>query len=704
MVGIAAMSDDANHTDHEPWLRYRDTGLFVVPSIHYRQVFAQLVFEACQRIPFDVIAIELPPSSREGVLRAVAELPTPSVIISPVASCNWLAEVPISADEDAPIEKRNVRRGVFLPVTTTDSLIAAARAPLLLKDHHPNWHPEIVFIDDEYEEDERARERLPMRDDYEVHVSGLQAFFDRIGEQWEATRDEQVDHYRERVMTGHLRRYLDQGKRILFVCGAAHWNRIHDLLDSGEETVETGYTPEYTQFDGEVHGYLEPSLSWLFGWLDDIPFVDWQQEQGFQNLATRYDKRLAVDRLLAQACASMPQSSRPSLRKLKKLSEYLNSRLVAEGRWVPRLDGHLIDAAEACVHAKFAEALKQQSLHYPVEPPGDNQWSGVRALGDNTYLAYVKDDIFVLQFPRGTSPGTDSRCLPQAPQLTNQEESDFETEYYKGRRDWPYDQLLLYQMDSAAREKANQSIKQRFSRKFTGSFEAGMDWRRTIRARSRGDKSALFVTHEKTIRRICYKPDDLPVTPVVWVFERGVPTEYVSFKIGWISEGDPGVTAIGFVSKREFLADNRIWGEKMSVFIDLGLSKAYLGNNKPDIFDGEAEKNADTGYLSSLPENKICTMDSFYKTKGFQGTELAIATAIRYCKNRVIIVANRGLSLSPKLLNFADDHEVEFSRVYLEDFEPEKVERFRWIYWVPCPGDDGYAQPYEWCDRFVPPI
>ena len=72
-------------TVHEPWVRYRETGLYAVPSIHYRQVFAQLVFEACSRKRFDTIAVELPPSLQaQGIVDAALDLaPAPGMIIQP---------------------------------------------------------------------------------------------------------------------------------------------------------------------------------------------------------------------------------------------------------------------------------------------------------------------------------------------------------------------------------------------------------------------------------------------------------------------------------------------------------------------------------------------------------------------------------------------------------------------------------------------
>ena len=74
-----------NSPAHDPWLRYRDTGLYVVPSIHYRQVFAQLVYEACRRKRFDVIAVELPSSYQHmGVIDAFLRMaPAPGLVINP---------------------------------------------------------------------------------------------------------------------------------------------------------------------------------------------------------------------------------------------------------------------------------------------------------------------------------------------------------------------------------------------------------------------------------------------------------------------------------------------------------------------------------------------------------------------------------------------------------------------------------------------
>jgi hypothetical protein len=365
---------------HEPWVRYRETGLYAVPSIHYRQVFAQLVFEACWRKRFDVIAVELPPSLQElGIVdHALSLAPLPGVIIYPGTDKPRMMEVPEDGD---PTRKKMVMRpvkpGFMFPLTACDSIVMALRCPQLLAQRWPGWNPEVVLVDDEFREGERQHRKFDFQDDYEVMVDGLAAFQGRMSGAFHASRTLPMDDVRERTMASRLRRLIDEGKEVLFVCGAAHWQSICGYLDAGVH-----YEPTETpgrQSRRLVLAPLEPAVAWLWGWLDDIPRVGWEMEKACRRGSLEgFDKRAAVEMLVRETFVDALDEEVPtSIRRLEKMERFAETLASAAGRWVPELDDHLVVAAEACVEDRFAELLKEKALEFPVALPAGMEMARV---------------------------------------------------------------------------------------------------------------------------------------------------------------------------------------------------------------------------------------------------------------------------------------------------------------------------------------
>ena len=52
-----------------------------LPILHYRMEFAELVRSAFEKVRPDCIAVELPPTLEESILRAVRRLPEISVVM-----------------------------------------------------------------------------------------------------------------------------------------------------------------------------------------------------------------------------------------------------------------------------------------------------------------------------------------------------------------------------------------------------------------------------------------------------------------------------------------------------------------------------------------------------------------------------------------------------------------------------------------------
>ena len=693
----------------QPWVRYRDTGLYCVPSIHHRLVFAQLVVEACRRIPFDVIAVELPSSYRKTVRQALRLLPHPSLIINPIEGTELELNVPLTENPyDVATAPRVVKWGAVLPVSVCDSIVTALRCPDLLREVHPDWRPRILFIDKDFGSRQGSDIRINVRDDYEVIQLGLPKFLERLSESLEAAKDPVVDDRREQFMADQLRKPIDAGKKVLLVCGAGHWRGICRHLDEGP-----AHAPEATPSPDLADAFvapIEPNMAWMGGWLDDIPRVSWEFESACR-LHQSFDKLAALkgvsEALISRASAEKIYVSPRRLGKAKALADRLAA---AEGCWIPKLGPHLINSAQTCVGEEFARITGELALEFPSKLSPRRKNAGIRVIDPNHWLVYHKNEITLVDLPGGQperSEGIWVRKSHENPALTEDEERDFASRV-STTRDWPGDVQLAYEMDDAVRDMVSTNEKRQVSQRSLGGTGSGIDLRRTIRAKAQGD-SSVYVRKSHGVRRVQKQESGHHlVTPVVWVFDSGVMDYSHAGTCAWINRNRLVHTSVTLVTKKEFLFEDEIYRQRMAALTDIGRSRSFLPRNcRPGVDDGRAEKKVDTRYLRAIPKDKVCydSKEALVDLDGsdsFSAGDYAVACGIRYAADRIILVAEPSLQISPTVSQYARDQGVGIDRIPIQRFSRQRIDRFRWIYWVPCPGWDSYRLPYDWCHRFIP--
>ena len=118
-----------------------------VPSIHQRMVFADEVRRAVDRIRPDCIAVELPPSLSEWVVRGVLRLPQISTVCYP------------SPDSEGEM--------IFVPIDPCDSIVEGIRWAL-------DREVGLEFLDTRPAPNHDAPADLP--DDLTVEKTGLEAY------------------------------------------------------------------------------------------------------------------------------------------------------------------------------------------------------------------------------------------------------------------------------------------------------------------------------------------------------------------------------------------------------------------------------------------------------------------------------------------------------------------------------------------------
>lgn len=333
--------------------------LLVVPSIHCRVMFGVLVQQACAEYRPDVIAVELTPFTGAKVREV------------------WKHFNEICAGEDKSIYppllvlvqlfkqySQDTSYAVPVPLTPGDSLMEAVR--LALENDIP-----IEFIDHQpWQKPDHGR--MPLIEDGLVLEEGIDAYYNKkIKCKAEETRNPTIDEPREKHMALKLDRLLEAGKRVLFVCGAAHWGKIHKLL---EDPRRLGGGEEFLDD-------FEPFKTVLL-WLDQIQFSPYladlpavvreyeslrrdQKVQHFnhakawQNISKRILNRLEEIK-----------DDPPGVRDVMQFFEFLKRLCLHRGYLFPSVQD-IIDASRSCSSEEFSRIVYEEVFRYPSNPPDE---------------------------------------------------------------------------------------------------------------------------------------------------------------------------------------------------------------------------------------------------------------------------------------------------------------------------------------------
>ncbi len=165
-------------------------GVHVLPVLHERLEFADLVRRTFTRLEPDAVALEIPSSLGRIWLRAVDRLPSISVLLY----------------------ENSAGQTIYLPVHPADPMVEAARLA-----REAGLEPHCVDLDS----DGYADYRDPVPDPYTLHRLGLRRVYDLFRTTPRA-RDP-LDDRREACMAHHGRRLRQEGARcVLLLCGMHH--------------------------------------------------------------------------------------------------------------------------------------------------------------------------------------------------------------------------------------------------------------------------------------------------------------------------------------------------------------------------------------------------------------------------------------------------------------------------------------------------
>ncbi len=309
--------------------------LRLVPILHNRLEFAIEVFRQFSEFNPEAVALELPVTLREQISEAVKRLPYLSVIVYPEKS----------------------GRQVYLPIETVDGIMEGLR--LGMENNRP-----LYFIDRDTEG--YARHFEPMPDPYAITRVGYQAYCLAYFKERGRETPEIDDLLRERTMAYHLKKMNLEFKRVLVVCGLAHWAGILRELDRGPE-LPFGRQKRA----GVVVGFLKESSSREI--LSEMPYLQQRYEEErdlclVEGKTFRLDRLEVQEELLQQAREQHFKNSREKLEafQIALITKFAGNLALIQGGLAPDFY-QLMLAARGGVNDNFAYEVWDIGSRYPFQ-------------------------------------------------------------------------------------------------------------------------------------------------------------------------------------------------------------------------------------------------------------------------------------------------------------------------------------------------
>ncbi len=325
-----------------------------VPCVHRRVTFAEAVRRAALEWRPDLIAVELPATLGEWIVRGVMRLPQVSAVCF--------------EDEGRQGEL------AYVPIDPCDAMIEAAR----LGCEHGLA---VEMIDLDLPGLQEPFRELP--DDLMIDEVGLEAYV-RLVAPYVSTRD---DDYLSLAREHHMARRLQvlggEHERVLCVLGMGHYLRVRGLLERGhvplpEELLKPSGVPIIDRRPGAMLAHVAPSS--LGDLLGEIPYVTYLFEQDRERLEleseTAFDKLDAIMTIFKEAEQTYQETYKETitLTQWKSLLQYTRNLALIRGQLRPdRYE--VVIAARGIVDGDYGHEVLDLAGSYP---PQEKEAEGLR--------------------------------------------------------------------------------------------------------------------------------------------------------------------------------------------------------------------------------------------------------------------------------------------------------------------------------------
>ncbi|MGC9326587.1 MAG: hypothetical protein ACP5I1_03045 [Candidatus Hinthialibacter sp.] len=496
-----------------------DDQITLAPVVHGSVNFALEIRRIFLQNRFDCLAVPLPHSFRESVLKAVNDLPFIQVAVREEPGGAWN----------------------YVPIDPCQPVIMALR--IALQEYTP-----IEFIDRETAVYEPESFFSP--DSYALKKTTLEKFCTTVLPAIPPPPDGSRQEARIATMADELHRLRAHYKNILAICPLSHWPWLREAYRARRTPP-----PEEPYFSS-VYTFpvQERSLAFVLG---ELPFITYLYEKARRDFLS--DEHLSIDGvkdLLLHARSEWLRKFEPlhnwaTTQRLQILLQYVRNLTLLERRLTPDLYT-LAVAAKQVIGDAYAISLVESAKMYPYQH-----------IAERDGAAFGVDKA---QFPTGGGGTVKNRLLGvpmewrnlplKRPPEKSQERKWKQLWNPFGICSWPPEDQRIESFNTHVRDAARAIIGEGLMRseKFTASLKDGLDIRETIRNWYTGD---LYVKE--------IPPSRGHIEAVIFLFETPADPKKYPLRTTWYAEHEEESTLSFFSTPI---------GEK---FVGPGISQCLYG-------------------------------------------------------------------------------------------------------------------------------
>ncbi len=310
-------------------------GLRIVPIVHGRLEFAIEVRRQIFEYHPQAVAVELPETLYEPVIRAVRRLPFISVVHYQTAGGD----------------------PAYLPVEPCDGVVEAMRLAL-------EAGMELRLVDRDGDGIENVMEWIP--DPYAISRIGSAQYCRRLLSSYGSRPVPPEDEAREETMAYHLGQLQNQYDRVLFVCGFAHVAGVIKALPTAVARPLGRVRRERVLVSALHHDSIRECLA-------EPPYLTRAYEEARRSSTVhQLDRMREAVSLVQEATKQHLENSGETVspKIMKTLFRFARNYALVEGGLAPDLY-QLLVAAKGCVDDNFAYEVWDlaTSYHYIESPP-----------------------------------------------------------------------------------------------------------------------------------------------------------------------------------------------------------------------------------------------------------------------------------------------------------------------------------------------
>ncbi|MCY3005857.1 MAG: hypothetical protein NTV29_07755 [Planctomycetota bacterium] len=457
-----------------------DSWLTLIPVVHGSAAYASALRKELLSRSFDALAVPLPASFSEEVIRGVERLPALSVVVR--LACGGQVGSLWSDSQDQVESSERIDRGTYVPIDPCQGVIAAIRMAL-------GERLAIEWIDGEGDQIESHSPVIA--DCYAIRHTTLERFCSAMlpaipPPSLGLASSSMVE--RIETMAGRILAMRGRHRRIVALCPLEAWPWLREAIRSGQERSGGQEDRE----DSKAHESQVPELfrvdprSYLF-MLGELPFITGLIEQARQDFEDD-------DRVVAEGLKELFVTARSSYRQelgnrarqitpllISQCLKYVRNQTLLDRRMTPSFYT-LAKSAQQMMGDTYTAHLVNSATEYRFD-----------SYEQSAGLATIRMGIGVGDLP-DSGPATLVSRLPGPPMQWHSLELKRPVQKKDQRRwesrwnpymqcSWPEEDTQIESFRNRVAERARQILGADLARteKFTTSIMDGLDLRETLR-------------------------------------------------------------------------------------------------------------------------------------------------------------------------------------------------------------------------------